>query len=77
MQKSQNKNSVQCTKMDMLAARSNENRNAIKQAFSPEDKLVKEQIVNARKAANLELAKEKARKKAKMAKASKKRNKKS
>ena len=64
MAKSQNKNSVKCTKLDMLAVRSNENRNAIKQSFSPDDKLVKEQIVNARKAANLELAKEKARKKA-------------
>jgi len=35
-----------------------------------------EQIINARKSANLELAKKKAKKKAKMAKASKKKNKK-
>ncbi len=76
MAKSQNKNSVKSTKMDMLAARSNENRNAIKQAFSPQDKLVKEQVINAKKGANLELSKEKARKKAKIAKASKKKNKK-
>ena len=75
MAKSQNKNSVKSTKLDMIAARSNENKNPLKVPFA-KDKTVKEQVVNARKGANLELAKEKARKKAKMAKASKKKNKK-
>jgi hypothetical protein len=71
MAKSQNKNSVKSEKMDMLAARSNENRNATPKAFL-KDTSVKEQVVNARKGANLEKAKAKAKKKAKIAKASKK-----
>lgn len=73
--KSKNSNSVKSTNGDMLAARSNENRNAVRVGFS-QDRYENEQVVNARKAANLALAKEKAKKKAKMAKASKKKNKK-
>jgi hypothetical protein len=75
MAKSQNKNSVKSERLDMLAARSNENKNATFKPFS-KDTSVKEQVVNARKGANLEKAKAKAKKKAKMAKASKKRAKK-
>ncbi|MFA6788625.1 MAG: hypothetical protein WC149_06000 [Arcobacteraceae bacterium] len=75
MAKSQNKNSVKSEKMDMLAARSNENRNATLKAFS-KDTTVKEQVVNARKGANLDKKKAKAKSKAKMAKASKKKAKK-
>ena len=72
MAKSQNNNSVKSTKMNLVALRNN----MTPKAFS-KDTTVNEQVVNARKASNLELAKEKARKKAKMAKASKKKNKKS
>ena len=72
MGKSSNNNSVKSTKMNLVALRAN----MTPKAFS-KDTSVKEQVVNARKASNLELAKEKARKKAKMAKASKKKNKKS
>lgn len=75
MAKSQNKNSVKSEKMDMLAARSNENKNSTLKAFS-KDTTVKEQVINARKGANLEKAKAKAKKKAKIAKASKKKAKK-
>lgn len=69
MAKSQNNNSVKSTKMNLLAARSN----ATPKAFS-KDTTTKEQVVNARKSASLN--KEKAKKKAKMAKASRKKNKK-
>jgi hypothetical protein len=44
--------------------------------FSPEEKNVDEQVINARKLANLDSAKAKARRKAKIAKASRKKNKK-
>ncbi|WP_419769968.1 MAG: hypothetical protein ACNI3C_11610 [Candidatus Marinarcus sp.] len=75
MSKSQNNNSVKSAKGEKLAATANQNKNAVRVGFSQE-RYENEQIVNARKAANLALAKEKAKKKAKMAKASKKRNKK-
>jgi len=64
---------VNTKKMDKIAATGNQNKNAVKVAFTQKNQ--DEQIVNARKAANLELAKKKAKKKAKMAKASKRRNK--
>ena len=69
MGKSSNNNSVKSTKMNLVALRAN----AIPKEFS-KDTSVKEQVVNARKAASLN--KEKAKKKAKMAKASKRKNKK-
>ncbi|CAI8200940.1 MAG: hypothetical protein ABF301_05630 [Sulfurovum sp.] len=69
MAKSQNNNSVKSTKMNLIAAK----RNDTPKAFT-KDTTTKEQVVNARKAASLN--KEKAKKKAKMAKASRKKSKK-
>lgn len=71
MGKSQNNNSVKSTKMDLVSARTN----ATPKAFS-KDTTVKEQVVNARKGANVDKKKAKAKTKAKMAKASKKKAKK-
>ena len=68
-----NTSSVKTIKAEKIAALGNENKNAVRVAFSQEKNLEK-QVINARKAANLQLAKKKAKKKAKMAKASKKRN---
>jgi len=70
---------INCSKvntknMDKIAAKGNQNKNAVKVAFSQKS-TQDEQVVNARKGVNLELAKKKAKKKAKMAKASKRRNK--
>ncbi len=70
-----NTSSVKTIKAEKIAATGNQNKNAIKVAFSQE-RNQEEQIINARKAANLQLAKKKAKKRAKMAKASKKKNKK-
>jgi len=61
--------------MDKIAAKGNQNKNAVKVAFNQTNNQ-DEQIVNARKAVNLKLEKAKAKKKAKIIKASKKRNKK-
>jgi len=61
--------------MDKIAAKGNQNKNAVKVAFNQTNNQ-DEQIVNARKAVNLKLEKAKAKKKAKIVKASKKRNKK-
>ncbi|MFK2821486.1 hypothetical protein [Arcobacter sp. YIC-80] len=68
-----NISSVKTTKGDKLAAKGNQNKNATRVAFS-QDKNQKEQIVNARKSTNGQLAKKKAKRKA--AKASKKKSKK-
>lgn len=65
---------VNTKKMDKIAATGNQNKNAVKVAFSQKTNQ-EEQVVNARKGVNLELAKKKAKKKAKMAKASKRKNK--
>ncbi|RLA82298.1 MAG: hypothetical protein DRG78_07575 [Epsilonproteobacteria bacterium] len=70
-----NTSSVKTAKAEKMAEFGNENKNAVKVAYSQE-RNQKEQVINARKGANLELAKKKAKKKAKMAKASKRRNKK-
>ena len=75
MPKSQNANSVKSEKMQMLAARSNENRNATLKDFS-KDTTVKEQVVNARKGANVAKNKAKAKAKAKVIKTAKKKAKK-
>jgi hypothetical protein len=68
MGKSSNNNSVKSTRMNLVELR----KNATQKDFS-RDTTVKEQVINARKAASLN--KEKAKKKAKMAKASRKKNK--
>jgi len=65
MAKSQNNNSVKSSKVDLVKLSSN----STPKAFS-KDTAVKEQVVNARKA--LSQNKEKAKKKAKMAKKSRK-----
>ncbi len=65
MAKSQNTNSVKNSKVDLIKLGSN----STPKAFS-KDTTVKEQVVNARKASSQN--KEKAKKKAKMAKASRK-----
>ena len=70
-----NTSSVKTINAKKIAETGNENKNATKVIFSQEKNQYK-QVINARKAANLELAKKKAKKKAKLAKASKKRNKK-
>lgn len=68
-----NVSSVKTTKGDMLALHGNQNKNATRVAFSQE-KNQKEQVVNARKSVNGQLAKKKAKRKA--AKASRKKSKK-
>ncbi|MGB3960722.1 MAG: hypothetical protein WBK95_00650 [Sulfurimonas sp.] len=75
MPKSQNANSVKSEKMQMIAARSNENRNATLKEFT-KDTTVEKQIVNARKGVNLAKTKAKAKAKAKAIKAAKKKVKK-
>lgn len=51
-----NTSSVKTIKAEKIAATGNQNKNAIKVAFSQE-RNQEEQIINARKAANLQLAK--------------------
>lgn len=65
MAKSQNNNSVKDSKVDLIKLGSN----STQKAFS-KDTTVEKQVINARKAASLNKAK--AKKKAKMAKASRK-----
>ena len=69
-----NTSSVKTIKAEKIAASGNQNKNSTKVAFSQE-KNQEKQVINARKGVNLELAKKKAKKKAKMAKASKRKNK--
>ena len=71
-----NNSSVDTTKGDRLAKKMNEKRKVQKAGFAPEGREKKEQIVNARKAANVDAQKEKRKKNAKLAKAAKKKNKK-
>ena len=75
MSTKKNTSSIKTTKSEKMAARSNQNKNSVKVGFS-QDRYENEQVINARKGANLDLAKAKAKKKAKMAKASKRKNKK-
>lgn len=70
-----NNSSVNTKKSDKIVSRIKENKNAGEKDFS-QDRNNEEQVINARKKANLDLAKKKAKKKAKMAKASRKKNKK-
>ena len=69
-----NTSSVDTTKGDRIARRSNENKNVDLVGFNHKE--ISDQVINARKGVNVDLAKAKAKKKAKMAKASKKKNKK-
>lgn len=69
-----NTSSVKTIKAEKIAQTGNQNKNSTKVAFS-NDTNKEEQVVNARKGVNLELAKKKAKKKAKLAKVSKRRNK--
>lgn len=71
-----NNSSVDTTKGDRLAKKMNEKRNILKASFAPDAADKKEQVINARKAANLDAQKEKRKKNAKLAKAAKKKNKK-
>ncbi len=71
-----NTSSVDTTKGDKIAARSKEKANAVKAGFEPDQDVKKEQVINARKGVNLDLKKAKAKKRAKLAKASRKKNKK-
>lgn len=70
-----NNSSVNTKKSDKLVSKIKQNKNAGEKAFSQERNNT-EQVVNARKAFNKEIGKAKAKKKAKMAKASRKKNKK-
>jgi len=71
-----NNSSVDTTKGDRLAKKMNEKRNILKAGFAPDGADKKEQVINARKAANVDAQKEKRKKNAKLAKAAKKKNKK-
>jgi hypothetical protein len=71
-----NNSSVDTTKGDRLAKKMNEKRNVLKAGFAPDGSEKKEQVINARKAANVQAEKEKRKKNAKLAKAAKKKNKK-
>lgn len=70
-----NTSSVDTTKGEKLAKRMSQQTSTVKASFSPEE-AAKQQIINARKAANVEAKKEKRKKNAKLAKAAKKKNKK-
>ncbi|MFA9374876.1 MAG: hypothetical protein ACERKK_12055 [Poseidonibacter sp.] len=69
-----NTSSVDTTKGEKIAKKINQNKNPIPVTFN--QKATDEQIINARKAANVKLEKEKAKRRAKLAKAAKKKNKK-
>ena len=69
-----NTSSVDTTKGDRMALKSNQNVNPTLVSFD-KDTVEDNQVINARKGANVELKKAKAKLKAKIAKASKKKNK--
>lgn len=69
-----NNSSINTKKSNKIVSKIKQNKNAGEKNFS-QDKNNAEQVINARKSANLDLAKKKAKKKAKMAKASRKKNK--
>jgi len=74
MAKSLNNSSIQSKKGDKIAAKGNQNKNAVRVGFLQDNNT--EQVINARKGANADLIRAKAKKKAKIKKASKKKNKK-
>ncbi len=71
-----NTSSVDTKNGDKIAAFGTQQKAAIKASFGPNDTEKKDQVINARKAGNVEAKKAKAKKRAKMAKDSKKKNKK-
>ena len=71
-----NTSSVDTKNGDKIAAFGTQRKAAIKASFGPNDTEKKDQVINARKAGNVEAKKAKAKKRAKMAKDSKKKNKK-
>ena len=73
---SENKSSVDMKNGDKIAAFGTQQRAAMKAGFAPDSFEKKEQVINARKATNVDAKKAKAKKRAKLAKASKKKNKK-
>jgi hypothetical protein len=72
----ENTSSVDMANGKKMAYLANQEKATLKKGFYKGGKEQDEQVINARKAANLALAKAKAKKKAKMAKASRKKNKK-
>lgn len=68
-----NTSSVDTSKGDVIARKSNENKNMDPTSFIQKDVIT--QVINARKGVNVDLAKSKAKIKAKMKKASIKKNK--
>jgi len=73
---SENKSSVDTKNGDKIAAFGTQQKASMKASFGPNNTDKKDQVVNARKAVNIDLKKAKAKKRAKMAKASRKKNKK-
>lgn len=71
-----NLSSVDTTNGDKIAFYGNREKKAMKSSYNQEEKKVDGQIINSRKKVNLISAKAKTKKKAKLAKASKKKNKK-
>ncbi|NQY22201.1 MAG: hypothetical protein HRT40_13025 [Campylobacteraceae bacterium] len=74
MSTKKNTSSIKTKNQEKMAAKSNQDKNSVRVGFSQE-RYDNKQVINARKGVNVDLAKKKAKKKAKMAKASKKRNK--
>lgn len=73
---SENKSSVDMKNGDKLAAFGTQKKATMKAEFAPDSFEKKEQVVNAKKGSNVDAKKAKAKKRAKLAKASKKKNKK-
>ena len=73
---STNTSSVDTKNGDKIAAFGTQQTAAIKASFGPNNTEKKDQIINARKACNVEAKRAKAKKRAQMKKASKKKNKK-
>lgn len=71
-----NTSSIDSGSGEKLAALASQRKASIKGEFGLENRNKEEQVVNARKAVNVAAAKAKAKKRAKLAKASKKKNKK-
>ncbi len=71
----ENTSSVDTKNGDKIAAFGTQKLAAMKASFGPSDTEKKEQVVNARKAVNVDAKRAKAKKRAKLAKASKMKNK--
>ncbi len=72
----ENTSSVDTKNGDKIAAFGTQKIAAMKAGFKPNDTEKKDQVINARKASNVDAKKAKAKKRAKLAKASRKKNKK-